>query len=225
VVPVMVRVDHDHAASGGQAVEQLGDGRHRLGAVERVEHEDRSCPSTTPAATGKPPATTLCSHTVSVSCSMVFSFSAGAGRPVSARALPRAYTTTISSGARVRRSMPSAVTVQVFSMRSRRGRETRTWARGEHHALFEEQIVGRDDGQLVELEAHAVADEAHLRRTVAHEPVLEPVTPPRPRAPPRRRPARHARAGAGGTAACARQRALVGRAKLLGQPAEREDPR
>ena len=33
---------------------------------------------------------------------------------------------------------------------------------GEHHALLEEQVVGRQHRQLVELEAHAVTDEAHL---------------------------------------------------------------
>ena len=37
------------------------------------------------------------------------------------------------------------------------------------------QVVAREHRQLVELEPDAVADEAHLRRAVAHEMGFEPV--------------------------------------------------
>ena len=40
---------------------------------------------------------------------------------------------------------------------------------------LEQPVVAREHGQLVELEPDAVADEAHLRRAVAHEVGLEPV--------------------------------------------------
>ena len=40
---------------------------------------------------------------------------------------------------------------------------------GEHHALRELEVAAGEHRQLVELEADAVADEAHLAGAVAHE--------------------------------------------------------